>query len=123
MAIETAKIQAALHRFVSSTNDVEGAALLTLDGLPLVSMLPSAMDEEQVAAMTAALLSLGERIGMELLRGPIGKISLDGADGYCIVSSCGEEAVLLVLAAPTGKQGILNLEVKRAVNEFQSLLM
>lgn len=123
MAIEAAKIQAALHRFVSSTHDVEGAALVTLDGLPLVSMLPSHMDEEQVAAMTAALLSLGERIGMELLRGNISKIALDGEKGYCMVNSCGEEAVLLVLAAPTGKRGILNLEVKRAVNEFQSLLM
>ncbi len=123
MAIDTAKIQAALHQFVSGTNDVEGAALVTLDGLPLVSMLPSYMDEEQVAAMTAALLSLGERIGMELLRGGIGKITLDGEKGYCILSSCGEEAVFLVLAAPTGKQGILNLEVKRAVSEFRSLLV
>ncbi|MEM9808171.1 MAG: roadblock/LC7 domain-containing protein [Cyanobacteria bacterium P01_D01_bin.56] len=123
MSIDTAKIQAALHKFVSSTNDVEGAALVTLDGLPLVSMLPSYMDEEQVAAMTAALLSLGERIGMELLRGPIGKIALEGEKGYCIVSSCGEDAVLLVLASTRAKQGILNLEVKRAVSEFQSFLV
>lgn len=123
MAIDTAKIQAVLHRFVSGTNDVEGAALVTLDGLPLVSMLPNYMDEDQVAAMTAALLSLGERIGLELVRGRISKIALDGEQGYCTLAICGEDAILLVLASPAAKQGVLNLEVKRAVKHLQGLLI
>ena len=123
MAIDTAKIQAALHSFVSGTNDIEGVALVTPDGLPLVSVLPSYMDEERVAAMSAALVSLGERIGSELLRGPIGQIEIDGEEGYCIVRSCGEEAFFLVLASRLVKKGILSLEVKRAVDELQLLLM
>ena len=123
MAIDTAKIQAVLHSFVSGTNDIEGVALVTPDGLPLVSVLPSYMDEERVAAMSAALVSLGERISSELLRGPIGQIEIDGEEGYCIVRSCGEEAFFLVLASRVVKKGILSLEVKRAVDELQLLLM
>lgn len=122
MAIDTAKIQASLHSFVSGTSDIEGAALVTPDGLPLVAVLPSHMDEDRVSAMAAALLSLGERIGSELLRGGIGQIALDGSEGYCILRTCGEEAVFLVLAARQVKKGILNLEVKRAVGEIQPLL-
>ena len=122
MAIDTSKLQATLHRFVNGTHDVEGAALITLDGLPIVSVLPNDMDEDQVAAMTAALMSLAERIGLELIRGPMGKIDLAGENGYCMVSGCGEDVLLLVLAAPTGKQGVLNLELKRAVSELKPLL-
>lgn len=123
MAIDTAKIQAALRRFVSGTNDIEGAALVTSDGLPIVTVLPNHMDEERVSAMSAALLSLGERIGSELMRGNIGQIALDGDVGYCILITCGEEAVFLVLATRMVKKGILNLEVKRALGEIQPWLM
>lgn len=123
MAIDSAKIQATLHSFVSGTSDIEGAALVTPDGLPLVTVLPNHMDEERVSAMAAALLSLGERIGSELLRGDIAQIALDGAEGYCILCNCGEEAVFLVLAARTVKKGILNLEVKRAIDEIRPLLL
>ena len=123
MAIDSAKIQATLHSFVSGTNDVEGAALVTPDGLPLVSVLPNHMDEDRVSAMAAALLSLGERISSELLRGDIAQIALDGEEGYCILSSCCEEAIFLVLAARTVKKGILSLEVKRALTKIRPLLM
>lgn len=122
MAIDTAKLQALLHSFVSGTNDIEGAALVTLDGLPLVTVLPNPMDEDRVSAMSAALLSLGERIGSELGRGSISQIAIDGEDGYCILSTCGEEAVFLVLATRMVKKGILNLEVRRIVGEVQLLL-
>ncbi len=123
MAIDAAKLQATLHSFVSGTSDIEGVALVTLDGLPIVSVLPSHMDEERVAAMSAALVSLGERIGSDLLRGDIKQIAIDGQEGYCILSNCGEDAVFLVLANRVVKKGILNLEVKRAVGEIQALLM
>lgn len=123
MAINAAKLQAALYNFVSGTNDIEGVALVTPDGLPLVAVLPSHMDEERVSAMSAALVSLGESIGSELLRGKVSQIAIDGESGYCILSNCGEEAVFLVLATRMVKKGILNLEVKRAVDELQALLM
>ena len=123
MAIDTAKIQTVLHVFVSGTSDIEGAALVTPDGLPLITVLPSPMDEERVSAMSAALLSLGERISSELVRGRIDQIAITGEEGYCILVSCGEEAVFLVLANRTVKKGILNLEVKRAVGEIQPLLL
>ncbi len=122
MAINTAKLQATLQSFVSQTNDIEGAALVTLDGLPLVTVLPNPMDEDQVSAMAAALLSLGERIGSELARGDIHQITLDGEDGYCILSTCGEDVAFLVLATPMVKKGVLSLEVRRIVEELRQLL-
>jgi len=122
MAINTQKLTSVLHNFVSSTSDVQGAAVVTPDGLSLASSLPSGMDEERVSAMSAAMLSLGERIGGELNRGGIDRIYVEGDDGYGVLTSCGEDAVFLVLASKAVKQGVLMLEIKRALSELKLIL-
>ena len=111
-----------LQNFVSGTADVQGAALVSPDGLPLASSLPAAMDEERTSAMSAAMLSLGERIGQELARGTVDKIMVEGADGYGILMGCGDDAVLLVLASHAAKQGLLMLDIKRAVSDIKAAL-
>lgn len=123
MAINVEKIGGILQNFVSSTSDVQGAALVTPDGLPLASTLPAPMDEERVSAMSAAMLSLGERIGGELARGTIERLFVEGQKGYGILTSCGEDAVFLVLASQSAKQGVLMLEIKRAVSELKLVLI
>ena len=123
MAINTNKITSIIQNFVTGTADVQGAALVSPDGLPLATSLPGNMDEERVSAMSAAMLSLGERIVSELSRGNIDRIYVEGGKGFSILISCGEEAVLLVLASESAKQGMLMLEIKRVVSELKLVLM
>jgi uncharacterized protein len=111
-----------LQKFVSATPDVQGAALVTPDGLPLTSVLPSDMDEERTAAMSAAMLSLGERIGQELARGMVERLFVEGEKGYSVLVGCGNDAVLLVLASKQAKQGLLFLEIKRLAAEVVGIL-
>jgi predicted regulator of Ras-like GTPase activity (Roadblock/LC7/MglB family) len=122
MSINVAKLESILQNLVTGTSDVEGAALVSPDGLPLASALPRGMDEERVSAMSAAMLSLGERIGNELARGGIDRLYVEGDKGYGILTSCGEEAVLLVLASKAAKQGLLMLEIKRVTGELKTAL-
>ncbi|NES19579.1 MAG: diacylglyceryl transferase [Symploca sp. SIO3E6] len=122
MAINSEKLGQILQNFVTATSDVQGAAMVTPDGLPLASSLPSGMDDERVSAMSAAMLSLGERIGKELLRGTIDRIYVEGNEGFSILTSCGEDAVFLVLAGKAAKQGVLMLEIKRTLTELKPAL-
>jgi predicted regulator of Ras-like GTPase activity (Roadblock/LC7/MglB family) len=122
MAINTQKLGMILQNFVSGTPDVQGAALVTPDGLPLGASLPGGMDEERVSAMSASMLSLGERIGMELARGSIERIFVEGDNGFSILTGCGQDAVLLVLASKSAKQGVLMLEIKNALKELKLVL-
>lgn len=122
MTINTVKIESILQNFVTGTSEVQGAALVSPDGLPLASSLPSEMDEERVSAMSAAMLSLGERIGSELSRGFLDRIFVEGDHGYGILTNCGEFAVLLVLASKAAKQGVLMLEIKRVIPELKAAL-
>lgn len=123
MSINADKLNSILQNFVSSTNDVQGACLVTPDGLALAASLPMGMDEERVSAMSAAMLSLGERIGRELTRGLIERIFVEGDQGYGVLTSCGDDAVFLVLASKAAKQGILMLEIKNAVQELKTVLV
>lgn len=122
MAINSEKLGYILKNFVAGTTDVEGVAIVTPDGLPLASSLPGGMDEERVSAMSAAMLSLGERIGKELIRGLTDRIYVEGEEGFSILTSCGKDAVFLVLASKAAKQGVLMLEIKRALEDINHTL-
>jgi uncharacterized protein len=120
--INVSMLQDELQNFVSGSSDVQGAALVSPDGLALASVLPGGMDEERTAAMSASMLSLGERICRELARGSVDRIVVEGEKGYGVLVGCGTDAVLLVLANATVKQGLLFLEIKRAVSKIAPLL-
>jgi len=49
---------------------------VSVDGLPIASALPQGVEEDRVSAMSAAMLSLGERIANELGRGAFTRFTL-----------------------------------------------
>ena len=101
-----------------NTRDVEASAVVSVDGLIMASALPSGMDEDRVSAMSAAMLSLGERIAGELGRGYLDQVFIKGENGYVILMSVGEEAVLTVLTSKDAKLGLIFLDMRRAVEEL-----
>ena len=68
------------------------------------------------------MLSLGERIGKELVRGHIERIFVEGDKGYSVMVGCGDEIVLLVLADKQVKQGLLFLEIKRLAGKLTAMV-
>ncbi|MGC9349009.1 MAG: roadblock/LC7 domain-containing protein [Anaerolineae bacterium] len=112
----------ALFNLQSSANDIEASAIVSVDGLIIASALPSEAGEDRVAAMSAAMLSLGERIAFELGRGVLEQVYVKGDRGYVILMNVGEEAVLTVLARTRAKLGLVFLEMRRAVDRLSKLL-
>jgi len=66
VAINSEKLEL-LQEFCHWYSDVEGSFSLS-DGLPIAARLPSGMDEERTSAMSAAMLSLGERMESNCLQ-------------------------------------------------------
>ena len=112
----------ALRELQSNTADVEASAIVSVDGLIIASALPSNTGEDRVAAMSAAMLSLGERIAEELRRGALAEVYVKGHRGYVLLMSAGEDAVLTVLASNRAKLGLVFLEMRRAVHTLSRLL-
>ena len=88
----------------------------------IASALPTGIEEDRVGAMSAALLSLGDRAGRELARGSIERVLVHGEKGYVIMSASGTEAVLTVLAKPNTKLGLVFLDIKRAAEALSKLI-
>lgn len=122
MATRAEQIQQVLKTLVTNTPDFEGAAVVSVDGLVLSSVLPAGTDEDRVSAMAAALLSLGERSSEELQRGALEQVYVKGSTGYIVLMQVGTEAVLEAIAGPGAKLGMVLLEMKRATAELARLL-
>jgi predicted regulator of Ras-like GTPase activity (Roadblock/LC7/MglB family) len=111
-----------LRDLQTSSTDVEASALVSVDGLIMASALPPDVEEDRVSAMSAAMLSLGERIAMELGRGTLDQVYIRGNEGYVLLLDVGEEAVLTVLARKEARLGMLFLDMKRAAADLSQLL-
>ena len=103
-----------LSELNGSSADIEASAIVSTDGLMMAALLPAGMDEDRVGAMSAALLSLGDRTAKELARGGLEQVLIKGDRGYILMTHAGEDAVLTVLAKPQAKLGLIFLDVKRA---------
>src|SRR3972149_896517 len=113
---------ARLRDLAASSPDVEASAVVSVDGLTMASALPAQVEEDRVAAMSAAMLSLGERIANELGRGNLDQVYIKGENGFVVLMAVGKEAVLTVLARKQAKLGLLFLDMRRATEDLADLL-
>jgi predicted regulator of Ras-like GTPase activity (Roadblock/LC7/MglB family) len=122
MRSRTEQIMARLRDLRVSTPDIEASAVVSVDGLIMASDLPADVEEDRVSAMSAAMLSLGERIAGELGRGALDQVYIRGDNGYVILMSVGEEAVLTALARQDAKLGLVFLDMRRAAGDLSRLV-
>jgi len=111
-----------LREMQAASPDIEASAVVSVDGLIMASALPVEVEEDRVSAMSAAMLSLGERISTELGRGSLDQVFIRGDNGYVILSAVGEEAVLTVLAREGAKLGLIFLEMRRAAEHLERVV-
>lgn len=111
-----------LRDLQASSPEIEASAVVSVDGLSIASALPQGVEEDRVSAMSAAMLSLGERIASELGRGSLEQVYIKGENGYVILMSVGEEAVLTALARQEAKLGLIFLDMRRAAESLTRLI-
>ncbi len=121
MADRIEKINAILAELRNNSADVEAAVLLSGDAMALASNIGGDLDEDQISAMSASVLSLGERAARELRRGVLDQVYIKGDLGYLLVMNCGPEAILAVLVSPQAKLGVLFMETKKTADDISQL--
>lgn len=111
-----------LRDLQAMTPEIEASAVVSVDGLIMASSLPSGVEEDRVSAMSAAMLSLGERISGELGRGSLDQVYIKGGSGYVILMSIGDEAVLTALVREGAKLGLIFLDMRRTADDLEKLV-
>jgi len=111
-----------LKKLQISSPDIQSSAVVSIDGLIIASALPGSVEEDRVSAMSAAMLSLGERISIELRRGDLDQVYIRGDNGYVLLTSVGQDAVLTVMASVNAKLGLIFLDIKRTAEALSELI-
>ena len=116
------KLNSILMKLQSSTSDFEASAIISEDGLMIANVLPEGLEETQIAAMSAAMMTMGTKTATELKRGNLEQLFIKGEKGYVVIMQAGPYSVLLALTSEDAKLGLVFLGMSRAVEEIAEVL-
>lgn len=111
-----------LKNLTANIPEILATAVVSVEGLPIASMMPQEIDDTHIAAITAAMLSLGERAALELNKGPMEQILVRGEQGNILVMGAGSNAVLTVSTTKDVKLGLIFLDCKRACEKISKIV-
>ncbi|MFX0034939.1 MAG: roadblock/LC7 domain-containing protein [Candidatus Hermodarchaeota archaeon] len=111
-----------LRRMEAVNSDIQGSAIVSVQGLPICSVLSRDVNDGIVSAMSAAILSVSERAVEELARGDLKRILIEGVDGIIILSKAGSNAILCTLAKSEASLGMVFLNIQSVSNRIAELL-
>jgi len=111
-----------LINFERNVPHVEATAIVSTDGLVIASRLPDKVEEDRVGAMGAAILSISTRSGEELNRGEMRRVLIEGTNGYLLIRSIGEFAILVALVDKKVRLGMLFYECKKCIAQLDEIL-
>jgi len=111
-----------LINFERNVPHVEAIAIVSTDGLVIASRLPDKVEEDRVGAMGAAILSISTRSGEELNRGEMRRVLIEGTNGYLLIRSIGEFAILVALVDKKVRLGMLFYECKKCIAQLNEIL-
>lgn len=113
----------ALADLQSSSADIQACAIVSEDGLIIASALSQGMEETHIGAMSAAMLSIGERAAGELKRGDLQQVFIKGSLGYIILMNAGPHALLVALAGKDAKLGLIFFDLNRSSDQIGKILI
>jgi predicted regulator of Ras-like GTPase activity (Roadblock/LC7/MglB family) len=113
-SIDLEKIKDVLKGVISQTGEIEGAALVSYDGIMIANALQRDSPAEIVAAITATLLNLGKMSVDVLQLGGLEQVFIRCQDGYIVIGKAGDTNVVTLMAKREAKMGILINEMNNA---------
>jgi len=117
------KLRGLLFRLNQAAPEIEASAVVSIDGLMLASALPAGTNDDDVAAIAATLLGLGDRTVQEFRHGNLQQVFVKGEGGYTVITNTGQDNVLVVVTDEKAKLGLILLQIKLAAREIaQSFL-
>ncbi|MHA1884194.1 MAG: roadblock/LC7 domain-containing protein [Promethearchaeota archaeon] len=111
------KLRNILERLLKSCPEINLAIITSLEGLPILSMLPNGFNELIISATVATVLSLSERAVIEMKIDEFKQLFIKGKEGYIFVFEA-ELAVLSVSTTIYARIGYIIYQCKRAAEEI-----
>jgi predicted regulator of Ras-like GTPase activity (Roadblock/LC7/MglB family) len=111
-----------LKELLRAIPEVNAAAIVSAEGLPITTALPQGVDETKMAAMIAALLSLSKIAINEMNKGDFDQLYVKGSNGYLLFLQAGPKAVLTVSASLDVRLGLILLDCRKTCEKIAQLI-
>lgn len=111
-----------LRTLIDSSGDISGVAIVSRDGLIMAADLPASVEQARVGAVAAAILSLSGRSVGQLQRGDLTQTTIQGSEGYIVITQAGANAVLVALTGQGVNLGMVFLEVRECATSVAEIL-
>lgn len=115
------KMNSILRDLRSGLQEIEAAVLISADAMALASDISDEADEDMIGALSASVLSMGERAANDLKRGVLEQVYIKGDQGYLLLVHCGPDALLSLLVKPEAKLGVVFMEAKHTAEDLAKL--
>lgn len=115
-------LNAVLEQMHSTAKGLTASAIVSVDGLPVTSVLAANIDENKVGAFSAALFSLSSQIARLLTGGNLQQSIIESDGGLVILMKATDEFVLVATAHHQTRMGLVVVQMREAVKDLQRLL-
>jgi len=113
----------ALTELLSESADIDGAAVVGVDGLVYSANVPQrALDDNMVGATSAAVLGLSTRSVNQLKRGTFKQTLVQGDEGNIIVTGLNDETLLVGLTPSNVNLGMAFAEIRSMITKLTEIL-
>ncbi|MHA1903121.1 MAG: roadblock/LC7 domain-containing protein [Candidatus Thorarchaeota archaeon] len=107
---------------LSNRSPILGAAVFSIEGLPLVSYFHTGVEDASLAAMVASIYSVSEQALVELKQGAMKAIIIQGDMGTTLVISIPGGYLLCVTAPENAKLGLIFNDAKIVARKISTEL-
>ncbi len=116
------KLEETLRNIVENSSDIQGVAVISMDGLIMSAALPAQMEQMRVGAVAAGILSLSGRSVGQLGRGELQQTLVQGDQGNVIITHAGKHAALVALTSSNVNLGMAFLETQEGAQTVANIL-
>ncbi len=110
-----------LKDFVQRNPVVESAAVITAQGICAASVLRPGVEEETLAALSAAISALGSNVLNELKGGTLKEVYIRGDDRMVLILEAGEDTLLFLVTSNDVRLGLILSEAKRTARQIEEI--
>lgn len=116
------QLQFLLRTLNENVDGIKSSAIVSVEGLIVVSILEEDISDIKLAAMTATILSVAERVLLELKSGVLDVCILQGSSGNFIIMEAGEELIIAVCLDVDCRLDTVFIELRKTSDQIKSIL-
>ncbi|MFX0186861.1 MAG: roadblock/LC7 domain-containing protein [Candidatus Hodarchaeota archaeon] len=100
---------------------IKSSAVISAEGLIIQSILEEGISDIRLAAMTATILSVSERVLVELKSGELDVAILQGKDGNFAIMEAGPELIIAICLDVDARLDLCFIEMRKVSEQIKSI--